>query len=365
MGNLLSQDAKPIMERWFERATDEQLHTDPKEREEVMNDLLDMVKSIGVRLEDQSSAAFEDAAQVAREHGHQRASFGWNIVSLVKDYEILHGVLLEHFGEAWGQRLTYRQSAVLVAVLDGAIGKAVGAYHESVNRKMAEQVHEQRAALRQLTFDLTDAEHRERQQIAQTLHDDFQQILVATQMKLQACLQSSPPDLSAVEEASRLLTQLLQISRDVTADLHPAILEDQNLPAALQWLGETFEQRFNLKVTIELKVSPQCTAGPIALQRVIYDAVRELLFNVVKHGKTDQVRLKVCCDAEAPWNFEIEDRGAGFSDTENKAVPGGKTNLGLKNVRRRIGEIGGTIQVNSKPGQGTRIVLMIPLQLPT
>lgn len=363
MGELLQQDAEQIMEHWFERATEEQVHADPKERAEVMDDLRAMVRSIGTRLEDQSSRAFEDATQLAREHGQQRASIGWDIVNLIKDYEILHGVVLERIGQAWGERLTYRQSAVLVAVFDRAIGSAVEAFSKSLNRRLEEQVRAQQAAMRQLTLDLTDAEHRERQQIAEILHDDFQQILVAAQMKLQACLRKSSPDLSAGEEVSQLLDQMLHVSRNLTTDLHPAVLDKQNLPAAIQWLGETFKQRFGLMVTVELQVSPQSNPGPMALRRLIYDAVRELLFNIVKHGKTDQAWVKVCCDDGSPWTFEIEDRGAGFSDTEGKDVAVGKTNLGLTTVRRRIREIGGTMDVESKPGQGTRILLTVPLEL--
>src|SRR5690606_19415011 len=106
LGDLLQRDGKKIMERWYQRADAEQIHDSEKDRREVMDDLRSMLQAIGGRLRAQSSKAFSEATVIARDHGRQRAHFGWNIVNLIKDYEILHGVVLEYLGETLKDRLT-------------------------------------------------------------------------------------------------------------------------------------------------------------------------------------------------------------------------------------------------------------------
>lgn len=361
IGEVLQRDGDQIMERWFKRAHEEQAQVTANKRIDAMDDLREMLQSIGCILQEQSSRALEEAVQISREHGQQRAGLGWSIVNVVSDYELLHVVSLEHLGDVLDGRLSSRQATILATVIGRATGSAVKAFSEMVNRKLEDHVRAQQVELRQLTLDLTDAKHRERQDVAQTLHDDLQQTLVAARMKLEAGLRDSPPDLSAVKEASGLLSQILEVSRYVTADLHPTVLETESLPAALQWLGETFQKRYGLTVTVELPVEDEIEPGPMSLQRLVYDIVRELLFNVVKHGRTERAWVKMICDGKSSWTFEIKDRGVGSLSIERDDVPAGESRLGVASIRRRISKIGGKMEIDSKPGRGTRIALTVPL----
>ncbi len=370
MGELLQRDGWKIMERWFQRADAEQVHASQKDRKEVMNDLHDMLKVIGLRLCAQSPEAFTEAIEIARDHGQQRAHFGWNIVNLVKDYEILHGVVLEHLGETMKERLTYRQSAVLVAILDRAIGSAVEAFNEmtearleAANTKLEKQVARQKRELRELVLRLAKAEHQERQRIAQTLHDDFQQILVATRMKLQAGMQDVSPAVPALKEAASFLDHMLTVSRQLSADLYPAVLDAQPFPAAIQWLAELFQQRYNLVVTVDLQVPPESTLETVSLRKMVYDAVRELLFNIVKHAETNQAWVRINNEGDKTWTFEIEDRGIGFTESDIGNRAPGDTSLGIESVVDRIQKIGGTIDFESRPGHGTKVLFTVPLAL--
>jgi signal transduction histidine kinase len=322
IGHILEKDAQRIMERWFERATEEQMHASADQREAAMDELLEMLQSFGRRLHQQSGHAQEVASQLAREHGEQRFGLGWNIVDLVRDYEILHGVTLEHLGQVLGERLTYRQAMIIATVVNGASGHAVHSYIKTKER-LAEQVKQQQAELRQLTLDLTEAEHRERERIAVKLHDDLQQVLVAMRMRLRTALAGDPPKRSAVEEAIGFTDQAIETSRNLTADLHPRILEHQDLPEAIEWLGGMFEQRYGLKVTVDLQVARDSNPGPLPLRRLVYDGVRELLFNVVKHAQTDQAWVKVCCEGQSPWRIEVEDRGVGSAEMAKATEPSG------------------------------------------
>jgi len=361
IGQILERDAEPIMERWFERATEETVHAAPERREEAMDELLEMLQSLGQRLKEQTSHALEQAHELARRHGQQRSGVEWELVDLVRDYEILHSVALEHLGQALSERLTYRQAMILGAVTERAIGSAVEAFHQIAQQRLEKQVQQQ-AELRQLTLDLTEAEHHERQRIAAKLHDDLQQMLVATKMRLNTALNSDSTNHAPVKEATDLIDQAVEVTRNLTADLHPRVLENQRLTEAIDWLGEMFQQRYGLTVTVERQVSAEGEPGSMALRRLVYDAVRELLFNIVKHANTDQAWVTVRCGDRSPWRIEVRDRGLGASNMEKADSSPGEVTLGLGSLRHRIEQIDGSIEIDSKPGEGTRVMLTVPLE---
>lgn len=368
IGEILDRDAEAIIERWYQQANEEQgPATDEsrsdKVRAEMMDELLTMLQSLGQRLQKQSSDALKHATKLARQHGQQRSQIGWDVGDLVRDYEILHGVVLEHLGQTWNERLTYRQAVVLSAVFDRAIGSAVEAFVQKAGQQ-ERQVQRQQDELRQLTLDLIDAEHRQRQQFALILHDDFQQILWAVQMKLGLALQDGEPTRPLLEEANDLLTRMLEISRDLTADMHPVVLEYRGLPAAIEWLAETFHKRYGLTVEVELQVTGNSKQWPMSLRRLVFDAIRELLFNVVKHAKTDEARVSICCDDRSPWSIVIEDQGVGSTEMKKPDAVTDHPHFGLENIRYRLEQIGGTMQVHSQPGEGTRVELTVPLASP-
>ena len=136
IGQILERDGEPIMERWLERANEEQVHADADQRSEVMDELLQMLRSLGQRLQEQDQPAMEHAAAIAREHGQQRSGLGWDVVELVRDYEILHGVALEHLGKVLDKRLTYRQAMVIATVIDRVTGSAVEAFSKLAQQRL-------------------------------------------------------------------------------------------------------------------------------------------------------------------------------------------------------------------------------------
>jgi len=146
------------MERWFERASEEQVHANQSQRSEVMDELLQMLQSLGQRLQEQDRLTMERAGAIAREHGQQRSHLRWDVVELVRDYEILHGVVLEHLGRVVDERLTYRQAMVIATVISRVIGSAVEAFNESAQQRLKErdeQLQERTAQLRQRERELT------------------------------------------------------------------------------------------------------------------------------------------------------------------------------------------------------------------
>ena len=360
IGQILERDAVPIMERWFERAGEEQVHAAPLHRKDAMNQLLAMLKALATRLQDQSSQALKIAAEFARDHGRQRSDLGWDVVELARDYEILHGVVLEHMGKTLGELLSYRQAMVIATVMNVAVGQAIESYNLKVQQKLEEQVKRQQSELRQLALDLTDAEHHERQRIAARLHDDLQQILVAMQMHLNTTLRASMNH-SALEAVIGLSDQAIKAARDLASELNPIALDEKGLAAAMEWLAQMFQQRYNLAVAVEAQVGADAPTAQKALRRLMFQIIRELLFNIVKHAHTNQAWVRICCDTESTWRIEVEDRGVGLAEITTAAA-GASKGFGLASVAQRIKQVGGTMDVHSRPGEGTRIVLTVPLE---
>jgi signal transduction histidine kinase len=362
VGEILERDATAIMERWFVRAGEEQLHAAEHQREDAMNELLGMLRTLARRIRAQSGAALKGATELAHHHGLQRSELGWNVVELVRDYEILHGVVLEHLGNTLGELLSYRQAMVIATVMDVAVGQAVESYNREVQQKLKDQVKRQRAELRQLALDLTDAEHQERQRIAVTLHDDLQQILFAMKLHLHNASKKTSIAPTELESVVDLAEQAIHSARDLASDLYPVVLEEKGLASAVDSLAQTFQQRYGLVVTVESQVSDETLPVSVSLQRLIFRSIRELLFNVVKHARTDQAWVRIRCDTESTVRIEVEDRGVGSTMTSPPDAHGSKS-LGLASVGHRVEQVGGTMDIRSEPGHGTRIVLTVPAEL--
>lgn len=359
IGSVLERDAAQIMERWLERADQEQVHASRETRAAAMDDLLRMLQTLGNRLRQQTARALQLCDKLAREHGQQRSGLGWDVVDLVRDYEILQGVVLEHLGAVLHEQLTYRQAMVIATVVNAATGQAVAEYTRMANDRLEEQIKQQQVDLAQLTLDLTEAEHHQRQQIAQILHDDFQQVVVAARMKLDLAAKGGDAAIAAVNDARDMLGRLLKISREVTSDLDPTVVERGSLADAIAWLAESFQQRFGIEVEVQSESSSTEVTAPVSLRRLVFDAVRELLFNVVKHAQTDRVWIRIFRE-ESRWRIEIEDRGVGNSELANagESRAGG---YGMRNLRARVSHVGGTTTVASTPGEGTRVTLTVPM----
>lgn len=356
IGEILERDAERIMERWLERAKEEQVHADAEQRSEVMDELLEMLRSLGVRLQEQDRSALESAAEIAREHGRQRSGLGWNVVELVRDYEILHGVVLEYLGGVLDERLTYRQAMIIATVIDGATGSAVGAFSE-----LAQQRLEQRAEqLRRLAMELAQTEQRERRRVARLLHDNLQQLLVAVQMRiaeLRGDMVDRPRVLERISRIQELLNDASETSRSLTGQLSPPLLYEVGLVAALKWLGRQMLKDHNLEVHFHADGEVRMRDEP--MRATLFDAVRELLLNVIKHAEVGEAWVRVE-QTEQEVRLSVEDHGAGY-DTRQISAESDPSSFGLASVRERMQWLGGSMNVSSKRGEGTRTVLEVPL----
>jgi len=235
----------------------------------------------------------------------------------------------------------------------------IGRLSRSFNA-MVEELQDYHTRLRSLASQLTLTEARERKRIAADLHDRIAQALALTNMKLGALASSmrSTAGRSALDDALALIEQTIQDTRSLMYDLSSPLLYEVGLPAALEQLVETFQAEHGLKIGFRDDGSPKSVTTEVAV--LVYQAVRELLMNVVKHADARHVTVTTERQ-DGRLRVTVHDDGVGFPQ-EAKAFKVGKSGgFGLFSIRERLGYVGGRMEIQSSPVSGTRIVLTAAL----
>ena len=229
-------------------------------------------------------------------------------------------------------------------------------------RKLSEQqLLEYQHRLQSLGAELSRAEQEERRRLATLLHDDVIQSLALSSIKLGTLRKSlsNAGQRSCLDGTRALIEQAIQSTRSLTFQLSPPILHELGLEPALDWLVEQFAGRHGLSCRFTSDAQPKPLTEEAA--GVLFAAVRELLVNTVKHAQATQAEVSSCREG-ATICLRVTDNGAGF-DTAAVVGRGGKTGgFGLLNIRERLGYLGGSCDLQSEPGRGTRVVLRAPLK---
>lgn len=227
-------------------------------------------------------------------------------------------------------------------------------------RRQADRLQQRSAQLSALANQLTDAEHRERRRLAQVLHDHLQQLLVAAKMRLSTVRPIAGSDrlLEALQAVDRLLDESISTSRSLTVELSPPILHDGGLGKAMEWLARKFETDHRLHIHLETpEREPRLPAHVLTL---LYQAIRELLFNIVKHANVSEAWVRID-QVKDNLRVVVEDRGAGFQRPADRS-DGGTDHFGLFSIRERLVFLGGSLDIQSAEGQGTRITITTPTE---
>jgi PAS domain S-box-containing protein len=218
---------------------------------------------------------------------------------------------------------------------------------------------EHRAAqLRALAGELTLSEHRERSRLAKILHDHLQQLLVAAKFRLTILSRGADDALKqATKEIEGLIDESITSSRSLTAELSPPILHEGGLIAGLEWLSRRMADTQGLLVDLELQ---EMGSLPDDLNLMLFESARELLFNVSKHAHTrsSAVSLK---RVDEFLQLTVTDQGLGFDPNVLLRAGGQGTGFGLFSVRERLQLFGGKLEVQSTPGQGSRVFISVPI----
>jgi signal transduction histidine kinase len=142
----------------------------------------------------------------------------------------------------------------------------------------------------------------------------------------------------------------------IITDLRPSVLDHQGLWAALEWQAQEFIEASDLQCVWSLQVAPGAPEPDGALANSAFRIFQEMLSNVGRHAQAGQVRIAIEADAQG-LRIEVQDDGRG-------APPGAfgrATAWGVLGMRERAGHHGGTVEIESTPGRGTRVRLCLPL----
>jgi two-component system CheB/CheR fusion protein len=230
----------------------------------------------------------------------------------------------------------------------------ITAFTDITDRVRAEQ------QVRALASELTATEQTERHRIAQILHDDLQQRLFAVQMQLSFLKEAyEKNDLKKFEidfpQLEGWLAESIKVTRQLSVDLSPPILHGEGLVEAIIWLASQMKEQYGL--TVDIKSSGK--SGPLdeKVRVLMFYAVRELLFNTVKHAGT----LQAAVDFEhgdQSLRVRVSDEGKGFDKTEALSNP--KITHGLLTIRHRLNLLGCTMDIKSQTGKGTEATIEAP-----
>src|SRR5467141_390080 len=256
-------------------------------------------------------------------------------------HQAIHGMLAEAPGAARHQELLKAAGDFLAEMLSP---------YEMGDRGVQDAI----AALRHLNETLEE----EIKRIAYAVHDEAGQLLVAVHLALAEVAPELPERQQVqVAQIKELLNQVEKHLRRYSHELRPTILDDLGWIPAIRFLAEGISKRAALPIHIDASVSERLP-GPI--ETTLYRIVQEALTNAVKHAKAGNVwirawreNLLLCCS--------IRDDGGGFDSCQAQARAGRK-GLGLIEMQERVTSIGGTLRIESRPGQGTELSIRLPLE---
>jgi PAS domain S-box-containing protein len=239
--------------------------------------------------------------------------------------------------------------------------------HAELERSHAalEQSHaelEQRTLqLRRLASQLTLAEQTARRQLASTLHDGLQQLLFSAGITLDEAMKTNSPD-DEVELLLRArvdIKEAMEAARTLSVNLFPPVLHVGGLPAALAWLARRTQEQYN--VVVNVTADPQANPTTSDARILLFEGVRELLFNAVKHARVDRVDVSLTLGPGDTIHIQVSDDGVGFDPSatlhdRNQRRAG----LGLFSIQERFALLGGHLEIQSIPEKGSRFTLTLP-----
>jgi len=219
--------------------------------------------------------------------------------------------------------------------------------------------------IRSLASELTRAEQEERHRISQILHDDLQQRLFA--IKAQLILLGTEGDENGISPTMQAhlnqlqgwLSDTITITRNLSIDLSPIVLQGEGLTEALTWLSAQMKEQYDLQIHIDAKESFSNLDNHMRV--LLFQAVRELLFNIVKHASSAHASVTLE-QKDGLGRITIADTGKGFDAAAVMNDP--KTSHGLLIIQDRLSLMGGSMEVTSKPGEGTIVVIETQLGRP-
>lgn len=237
---------------------------------------------------------------------------------------------------------------------------------EAALRERAVELEARNAQLRRLASQLVLAEQRTREDVAKTIHDDLQQLIFGAMLKLDRLAKRTAGQ-GHDELIARLradLEESVRAARELSVDLFAPVLHDGGLPPALSWLASRIQEKYG--VTVSVSVDPRANPEAADVRTLLFESVRELLFNAVKHAHTDRIDVELTLSANDDVCILVRDDGVGFEPAPAiEPDRRGPLGLGLFSIRERVALLGGRFEIESAPGCGATFRLSAPRRNPS
>ena len=216
---------------------------------------------------------------------------------------------------------------------------------------------------RRLLAKTISAQEEERKRLARELHDDSAQTLTAVLMTLKTAedaLPSSPDHAQKALAGSRSQVDMaLREIRKAILDLRPSVLDDLGLASAVRWYADKHLRPLGVKVSLEISGDEEGATGTAAT--AIFRIVQEAVSNIAKHSQTKNAKISLEF-RQSEVLVLVEDDGRGFDPDSLKLPQDSGRGLGLLGMRERAELFGGTVEIESSPGKGTRVRVRVPFE---
>jgi signal transduction histidine kinase len=209
--------------------------------------------------------------------------------------------------------------------------------------------------LRALASELTKTEERQRSRLARDLHDLVAQTLAVAKMKLSTMIQRVDDEevADALHETEDLVQQMVEATREILTELSPPVLEEQDVPTAMEWLVDYLRDKYELNA--ELDTVAESAQLSDEKRRFLFRSVRELLLNVARHAEAEHAWVDLSTE-DGSIVLTVQDDGHGFNVAEARRSSG----FGIFSIQQRVEDLGGSFVLDSSVGEGTRSVLTLP-----
>ena len=228
--------------------------------------------------------------------------------------------------------------------------------------KMARKINNYRNGLHRYVEAITDSQEEERRRIARELHDETVQSLLAIErhIELYQSQDRDPEHRQQLDNLRRMVEHTLQGVRQINRDLRPLILEDLGLAPALQTLVREAHQGVGAVDEVEFEKSGEKTGLQPEQELALYRITQEALTNVRKHAQATHVKVSLAFET-GQVRLQIEDNGVGFQVPPAMTDFARQDSFGIMGMQERVWALGGSVEIQSAPGEGTRVLVTLPI----
>ena len=230
-------------------------------------------------------------------------------------------------------------------------------------KRMDRALRESGKRLQFLSSNLLTAQERERRRICVELHDELGQALTVLKLQLRSIEKKLRKDQKALREDCEhtlsYVDQIIENVRRLSRDLSPSILEDLGLSAALRWVIDDVSRHYNIETSVEMEDIKDLFSQEA--QIIIYRVFQEALSNTGKHAHATHATIVIEKKDGSVW-FVLEDNGNGFDLEYVSARASTEKGLGLAAMDERVRMLGGSLDIWSEEGTGTRITFTVPME---